>query len=467
MKRLLPLLIGLGGLAGCNLAPVHETPALPVPARFPAAGEAPGVVENAVAADAIAWRDYFAHPALRGAIELALANNRDLRIAALNIEAARATYRIQDADRLPSLAATASQNAQRIPADLSGGETAEITRPASVSLGFTAFELDFFGRVRNLRSAALDSYLASAEARRSAQISLVAEVARLWLALAAERERLALAERTRSNRAAALDLIRRSQAVGAVSGLDLRQAETLLEAATVEVARAATRAAQAGNALDLVVGAPLPAALHPVALSVPVASIAALPAGLPAEVLTRRPDILAAELRLRAANANIGAARAAFFPSIQLTASAGTASASLGGLFEPGSGAWAFLPQIRLPLFEAGRLRAGAELARVQRDLRVAEYEQAIQVAFREVADALAERARLAERLAASQRLRDASAAAFELAGARHRAGLDSYLGLLDAQRALYAAEQDLIESRQADAGNRVTVYKVLGGGGV
>jgi len=462
MKRLLPLLIGLGGLAGCSLAPTHETPALPVPASFVVASEAEGV-----AADAIAWHEYFANAALRGAIELALANNRDLRIAALNIEAARATYRIQDADRLPRLAATASQNAQRIPADLSSSESAEIVRPANFSVGFTAFELDFFGRVRNLRAAALDSYLASAEARRSVQISLVAEVARLWLALAGERERLTLAERTRANRAAVLDLIRRSQAVGAVSSLDLRQAETLFEAAAVEVARQTIRVAQAENALDLVVGKPLPIPLRPEVLPGSLSGMATLPAGLPAEVLTRRPDILAAEHRLRAANANIGAARAAFFPSIQLTASAGTASASLGGLFESGSGAWTFLPQIRLPLFEAGRLRASADLAEVQRDLRVAEYEKAIQVAFREVADALAERAQVAEQLAASQRLRDASAAVLELAEARYRAGLDNYFGLLDAQRALYAAEQGLIESRLADANNRVTVYKVLGGGGV
>ncbi len=444
---------------GCSFIPAHQRPAAPVPETFPHAG-----TTAATPLDAIAWCDYFADARLREAIALALENNRDLRVAALNIERARARHRIRHADLFPRVGATASQNAQHLPADLASGE-ADTDRQYSATIGFSAYELDFFGRIRSLDAQALELYLATGEARRSAQISLVAEVAGAWLTLAAERERLTLAQRTLETRRQSHELIRRSREVGAGSALDLRQAETLLEVARAEVAASSARAAQAGHALTLLAGTPVPAELLPQELTGHVSAVTEVPAGLPSEVLARRPDILQAEHALRAANANIGAARAAFFPSVTLTAAAGLASGALSGLFAGGAGTWSFTPQVRLPIFEAGRLDANLQVARVEREIGVARYEQAIQGAFREVADALAERATLGERLDAQRRLVEASADSLRLSKARYRAGVDSYLGLLDAQRTLFGAEQGLIDVRLADALNRVTLYKVLGGG--
>ena len=398
-------------------------------------------------------------------IALALANNRDLRVAALNIEKARAQYRIQRADLFPAVDATGGQNAPRPPGDLTSSGEAEVNRSYSATVGFSAYELDFFGRIRSLNDQALETYLGTEEARRSAQISLVAEVANTWLTLAADRERLALARSTYETRQKSHDLTRRSFEAGAVSALDLHQAETLLHSARADAARYRSFVAQDENALALIAGAPVPAELLPATLTDSISAVAELPAGVPSEVLVRRPDILQAERTLRAANASIGAARAAFFPSISLTAAAGSASSTLGGLFDGGSGTWSFIPQIRMPIFEAGRLKASLEVAEVQRDIHVAQYEKAIQSAFREVADALAERATLAEQLDARRRLVEATAAGFRLSEARYKGGVDSYLGLLDAQRTLYAAELDLIGVRLADAANRVTLYKALGGG--
>lgn len=455
----LAVVAALALAAGCSFIPEYQRPAAPVPEAFPHAADVAGTP-----LDAIAWRDYFADAQLRELIALALENNRDLRVAALNIEQARAQYRIQRAELYPRVGATASQSAQRVPADLAGGE-ADTSRQYSANVGFAAYELDFFGRIRSLNAQALEQYLGTEEARRSAQISLVAEVASAWLALAAERERLALAQNTLETRQKSHALIRRSQEVGTASALDLRQSQTLLEAARAEVAAASARAAQAENALALLAGTAVPVELLPQRLTDHLSTVAQVPAGLPSEVLTRRPDILQAEHRLRAANANIGAARAAYFPSITLTATLGLASGALGGLFDGGAGAWSFIPQIRQPLFEGGRLDANLDSAKVQRAVGVAQYEKAIQTAFREVADALAERATLGEQLDAQHRLVEASADSLRLSEARYRAGIDSYLGLLDAQRALYAAEQGLIATRLAEAANRVTLYKALGGG--
>jgi multidrug efflux system outer membrane protein len=329
----------------------------------------------------------------------------------------------------------------------------------------TGWELDFFGRVRSLRDAALEHYLASEAAHRSAHLALVAEVATAWLQLAADRERLALVERTVETRREALALTQASFEAGVASALELQQSQGELERARADAAAFAARVARTENALALLTGEPLPAELLPARLDATVARLATPPAGLPAEVLTRRPDITAAEHRLRAANANIGAARAAFFPRITLTASAGTASAELGGLFEGGSRTWSFLPQLTLPIFDAGRLAASLDVAEVRRDIAVAEYERAIQSAFREVADALAERATLGDELAARRSLAAAAQQSQHLSEARYRAGVDSFLVLLDAQRTLYAAEQELIATRLAEAANRVALYKALGGG--
>jgi multidrug efflux system outer membrane protein len=459
--RTLTLALAAALASGCTMIPSYERPAAPVAADFPNAAPAAA----ATPADAIAWRDYFADNRLREAIALALTNNRDLRVAALNIEKARAQYRIQRADLFPAVGATGSQNAARLPGDLTSSGEAEVNRSYSATIGFSAYELDFFGRIRSLNAQALETYLGTEEARRSAQISLVAEVANTWLTLAADRERLALARSTYAARQKSHDLTRRSFDAGAVSALDLHQAQTLMESARADAARYRSFVAQDENALALVVGAPVPAELLPDTLTDSISAVAELPAGVPSEVLTRRPDILQAERALRATNASIGAARAAFFPSISLTAAAGSASSTLGGLFDGGSGTWSFMPQIRIPIFEAGRLKASLEVAEVQRDINIAQYEKAIQIAFREVADALAERATLTEQLDARRKLVEATAASFRLSEARYKGGVDSYLGLLDAQRTLYSAEQDLIGVRLSEDANRVTLYKVLGGG--
>ncbi|MHB1053922.1 MAG: multidrug transporter [Hydrogenophilales bacterium 17-61-9] len=459
--RTLTVAIAASLASACTMMPDYQRPVAPVPANFPNAPQA----STATPADAIVWRDYFAHAQLRDVIALALANNRDLRVAALNIEKARAQHRIQRADLFPAIGATGSQTAQRLPGALTSSGEAEINRQYNAMIGFSAYELDFFGRIRSLNAAALEQYLGTEEARRSAQISLVAEVAGTWLTLAFDNERLALARSTYETRQKSHDLIRRSFEAGAVSALDLNQSQQLLQSARADVARYTSFAAQNGNALSLVVGAPVPADLLPATITDTVSTVAELPTGVPSDVLTRRPDILQAERALRAANASIGAARAAFFPSITLTAAAGTASSTLDGLFSGGSGAWSFIPLIRIPVFEAGRLQASLDVAEVQRDINVAQYEKAIQSAFREVADALADRASLAERLDARYQQVEATQAAFRLSDARYKGGADSFLGLLDAQRSLYLAEQELIIVRLADAANRVTLYKVLGGG--
>ncbi|WP_296642411.1 AdeC/AdeK/OprM family multidrug efflux complex outer membrane factor [Thiobacillus sp. 65-1402] len=460
--RTLTVALAAALASACSLIPDYQRPAAPVPASFPDAAQAAAATP---AADAIAWRDYFADARLREVIALALANNRDLRVAALNIEKARAQYRIQRADLFPAIGASGSQNAQRLPGDLTSGGEADVTRQYSATIGFAAYELDFFGRIRSLNAQALELYLGTEEARRSAQISLVAEVANAWLILAADRERQALARSTYETRQKSYDLTRRSFEAGAVSALDLHQSQTLLESARADVARYRTFVAQDENALALVAGAPVPAELLPATLTDSVSAVAELPAGIPSDVLARRPDILQAERALRAANASIGAARAAFFPRITLTAAGGSASNTLDGLFGSGSGTWSFVPQIRIPIFEAGRLQANLDVSTVQRDINVAQYEKAIQSAFREVADALAERATLAEQLDARRRLVEATAAGFRLSEARYKGGVDSYLGLLDAQRALYGAELDLIGVRLSEAANRVALYKALGGG--
>ena len=450
-------------LAGActTLTPDYERPAAPVPTSFPgvtADSEARAVAD-------IAWRDYFADPRLRELIELALANNRDLRISTLNIEQARAQYRIQRADRFPAINAGIGETTTRTPGDLTSSGNATISRQYSANLGLSAWELDFFGRVRSLSEQALETYLGTEEARRSAQLSLVAEVATAWLTLAADRELRDLAQNTFETQQKSLSLTRKSFEAGASSALDLRQAETTMQRARADAALYTAQVARDENALALLAGTPVPATLLPEKLVDAVSALAELPAGVPSSVLARRPDVLQTERQLRAANASIGAARAAFFPRITLTASAGTASSTLDGLFGSGSRNWSFSPQLSLPIFNAGALRASLDVAEVQRDINVATYEKTIQSAFREVADGLADRATLAEQLDAERRLVAASEETFRLSEARYRNGIDSYLGLLDAQRSLYSAQQELIGVRLSEASNRVTLYKVLGGG--
>ena len=454
-------------LAGCaTMAPKYAQPVLPVPAAWPTGAAYKGNAAkpgDPMAAE-ISWREFFVAPQLQKVIELALANNRDLRVAALTIEKTRALYQIQRAEQFPQIDASAAGSVQRIPADLSGTGQALIARQYSVGLGLSAYELDLFGRVASLKDQALEQFLATEQARRAVQISLVAEVANSWLTLAADRELLKLAKDTLVSQQSSYTLIQHRFEAGASSQLDLRQAQTRVDSARVDIAFFTAQLAQSENALNLLVGTRVPPELLPAKLG-SVAVVKELAPGLPSDVLLRRPDILQAEHGLKAANANIGAARAAFFPRITLSSSVGTASAKLTDLFQPGSATWSFVPQISVPLFDAGSNLANLDVAKTERDIAVAQYEKAIQTAFREVADTLASQGTLGDQLAAQQSLTEATADSYRLSEARYDKGVDSYLVVLDSQRSTYSAQQNLISVRLARLANQVTLYKVLGGG--
>lgn len=452
-------------LSGCTMAPSYTRPAAPVPASWPSgpAYKAEAAKPDQQPLAEAPWREFFIEPRLQKTIELALANNRDLRVAALTIEKTRAQYQIQRADLLPQINGTAGATIQRLPADLAGGQ-ARINRQYSVGLGVSSYELDLFGRVRSLKDQALEQYLATEQARRAIQISLVAETANAWLTLGADRERLKLAQETLRSQLESFQLIQHRFEAGASSQLDLSQAQTRVEAARFDSALFTAQSAQAQNALQLLVGAPVPAELLPSELG-SVTALQELPVGLPSDVLLARPDILAAEHRLMGANANIGAARAAFFPRIGLSAGFGTASASLTDLFQPGSLAWNFMPQISVPLFDTGKNLANLTVSKADRDIALAQYEKAIQTAFREVADTLASRGTLGDQLTAQQSLSEATSDSYRLSEARYNNGVDSYLTVLDSQRSTYSAQQGLISVRLAHLANQVTLYKVLGGG--
>jgi len=445
-----------GGCAVLEPTLPEAAPAIAAEWPIPATAAAADPAAPSITAD-IGWRDFFADERLEEVIARALANNRDLRVAMLNVEKARAQYRIQRADRVPSVGANATM--------VRTGGDVPVSETYTADLGITEFELDLFGRVRNLSQAALQRYFAQEENRRSAQLALIAEVANVYLTLAADQEQLRVAQATLATREDYYELTRKRFELGAVSALDVSQARTQVEAARTDAARYAGQVAQDGNALALLVGAPVGSELLPRSFDQPVTALAALPAGLPSEVLLRRPDVLAAEHLLRASNANIGAARAAFFPSIRLTGAVGSASDELSGLFDTGTSTWSFVPQVNLPIFQGGRLRAGLASARVDRDVALAQYEKAIQAGFREVADALALTTTLAAQRAASDATVAAAAEADRLSRARYEAGRDSYLVLLDAQRTLYLVQQAQITTRLAEQANRVTLYKVLGGG--
>lgn len=462
VRHALPALLVVA-LAGCaSLAPDYQRPAAPVAEHWPGAGADAGP-----SARVPGWSALIADPRLRELVQLALAHNRDLRVAALNIEKARAQYRIQRADVLPTIAAGASETAQRTPDALAVGGQGGVSRSYGVEVGISTYELDLFGRIRSLKDEALQQYLASEETRRATRISLMAEVAGSYLALAADGQLKVLAERTLDSREQAYALQQDKARIGTGSELELRQALGELEAARVEALTAAQQVQTDRNALELLLGMPLPERLLPpegIALDAIVA-VDRIPAGLPSDLLRNRPDILAAEHSLMAANADIGAARAEFFQSISLTASAGTASDQLSGLFDSGSRSWSFVPQVSLPIFNGGRLRAQLAVSKADRDIAVASYEKSIQSAFREVADALAEREVVDRQLQAQQRREVAAEAAFDLVQQRYEVGVSSYLDVLDAQRTLYAAQQAAIQTQLARETNLITLYKVLGGG--
>ncbi|HEX9079898.1 MAG TPA: AdeC/AdeK/OprM family multidrug efflux complex outer membrane factor [Desulfuromonadaceae bacterium] len=456
-------------LAGCaTMAPKYARPAPPVPATWPTGPSYKNVVaakpgERAVAD--IPWREFFVDPHLRQLIALALTNNRDLRVAALNIERFRAQYQIQRSDLFPKVDATAAGNFQRMPAGEFGSNPAATINFYSVGLGVASYELDLFGRVRSLKDQALEQYLATEQARASVQISLVSQVAIGYLTLAADQERLQLAKDTLASQESSYQLTRSRFEAGISSALDLHQAQTSVDTARVDIARYTTLVAQDVNALNLVVGSPVEAELLPRKLSDTLTPLKEVTPGLPSHVLLRRPDILQAEGELKALNANIGAARAAFFPRITLVSSVGFGSSELSGLFKGSSFAWNFAPQITLPIFDAGSNLANLKAAEVDRDIAVAQYEKAIQTAFREVADSLAQLGTIDSQVAAQQSLTDATSESYRLSQARYDKGVDSYLVVLDSQRSLYSAQQNLITVRLARLANQVTLYRVLGGG--
>jgi outer membrane protein, multidrug efflux system len=465
MRRKIVVLIGIVVcLGGCTMIPKYTRPERPIPdawPRGPAYKETPSTQGAPAAAD-LQWRQFFGDKRLQAIIAAALKNNRDLRVAALNVERARALYRIQRAELLPVVETGFTASKQHV---MISGTTGLVTlEEYGANLGISSWEIDFFGRIRSLGKKALEEYFATEQARRSAQILLVSEVANAYLTLAADRENLKLAQSTLESQQAAYNVIRRRFEVGLAHELDLRQAQTRVDAARVDVARYTELVAQDNNALNLLAGSMVPADLLPEVLSV-VAPLPDVSPGMSSEVLLRRPDILQAENLLKAANANIGAARAAFFPRISLTSAIGSASGDLSGLFKSGSFVWNYAPQIVLPIFDA-RTWSALKVTKVDREIAVAQYEKAIQGAFREVADALASRGTLGDRLEAQQSLVDATAKTYRLSTARYEKGIDIYLNVLDAQRSLYTAQQGLIAIRLTKLANQVRLYAVLGGGG-
>jgi outer membrane protein, multidrug efflux system len=455
--------LGLGALlSGCTLMPKYERPAAPVSESWPN-GSSPTNVTSAAATD-IDWQEFFDDPKLQKLIRLTLENNRDLRIATLRVEQARAQYRIQRSFLFPGVQGDASFVRQKFSGAVTTFNGGSIQSTYSVDVG-AAYEVDLFGRVRSLKREALERYFATDEARKSVQLALISELAAQYLVQLQLREAVAIAQQTLKAVQSSHDLIQRSFALGAASELDLRTAEGQVQTARVNVANFLQLLAQSDNVIVLLVGHPLPANLPSGMPFQQQQLLTDLPVEVPSEVLQRRPDILAAEHILKAANANIGAARAAFFPRILLTGSGGTASATLSDLFTGPSATWSFSPQITVPIFDVGATRARLAFSKIEKRVEVANYERAIQTAFREVADALAVRSFLDEKLQAQELLLKAEQKRFDLTDARYRQGLDNYLDVLLAQQALYAAQQELLRFQAARLLNAVTLYRSLGGG--
>ncbi len=470
-RPILTLMFAGSMLSACNLAPNYVRPSGAVPATLPQGGIYPRAATDAPDVTAIGWRDFFVDDRLRRVIQIGLDNNRDLRVAAANVLQARAQYRVQRADILPSISASGSATYTNSAGAAASGGTAAAGGSAgdiqyfSANVGLSAFELDLFGRLRNLSKAAQEQYFASEEAQRSARISLIAEIATAWLTLASDQDQLKLSQDTLKTFQQTLDLTRAQFRIGVASELEARQAETSYLSARNDIAALQTRIAQDQNALNLLAGTTVSADLLPTALGELPLTRDALPANLSSDVLLRRPDVLQAEHQLIAQNANIGAARAAFFPRISLTATLGTISTALSGLFGSGTGTYTVSPSATLPLFDAGRNKGNLDYAKASRQAAVATYEKTIQTAFREVADALAQRGTIDEQMSAQTARVDAARVAAKLSDARYRAGVDSFLVALDAQRTAYAAEQQLVTTRTTRASNLIELYRTLGGG--
>jgi multidrug efflux system outer membrane protein len=469
-------------LAGCNLAPKYVRPELSVPAATPAgpayaATDAAGAIMPADTA----WEAFFTDDRLRRVIRTALENNRDLRVSVANVAQARAQYRVQRADLFPTLAANGGATYQKSPFGVVGGGTGGGTGGTgggaggavssgradiySANVGVSAWEIDLFGRVRNLTQAQQEQYFAAEENRNAAQVSLIAEIATQWLTMAADQDRLKIARDTERAFGQTVKLTQDRFRIGIASELEVRQARTSYDQARSDIAEATTLIAQDQNALNLLAGTTLTADMLPARLEETNPTLENLPANLPSEVLLRRPDIASAEHQLIAANANIGAARAAFFPNISLTAAFGTISLGLSNLFGSGTQNWSVAPSVSQTLFDFGKNKGNLRYAQATRDAAVATYEKSIQTGFREVADALARRGTIGAQLQAQTSLRDNAAGAFKLSELRFRAGIDTFLNTLDSQRSLYTAQQSLLAARLTRDSNSVELYRALGGG--
>lgn len=464
-------------LSSCiDLAPFYQRPAAPVPATF---GQAEA---DQKALTELAWRSFITDQRLQQVIDLSLNNNRDLKVASLTIEKSRALYQVQRADLFPTIAASLSETASKgmasaannVAGNTAGAATGtagssnssgKISHVYRASVGFSAYELDLFGRIRNLNEQALQTFYADEENRKSTQISLIAEVATAWLTLAADKMRLDIAQQTLHSQQATYDINQKMFDLGVANALTLKQLQTSVDTARVAVATYNLQIQQDMNALNLLAGSAVPAALLPDGKLANVALTTPLPRGVSSETLQQRPDVRAAEHLLQGANANIGALRAAFFPTISLTTTVGTASTELNGLFHSGSSIWTFVPQISVPIFNAGRNRANLTVGEKNQQILLAQYEKTVQTAFREVADVLVQREGLQAQIEAQTSLTDAAAEAFKLADARFKNGIDSYLVVLDAQRTLYTAQQSLVTLQLNDAASQLTLYKTMGGG--
>ncbi len=445
-------------LSACQMAPQREDLVLPVPDSYAIQSEQGNTAD-------LKWQQFFVNEKLQKLIEQTLIHNKDIQLAALNVQQVRALYQIEDSALYPSIDFVASGTRQRLPADLSSTGNAQINESYSATVGMTAYELDLWGKIRNQSDQALQTLYASEQTQMSVKISLISELASAWLNYAADKAQLALVMQTLESQQASLALTEKTYALGAASKLTLAQIQSTVAAAKVDMANYQRLLKRDKNALDLLVGKPVSAELLPVESLDEVLNLPNVPVGLPSELLEQRPDIKAAEFRLLAANANIGVAKAAFFPSITLTANAGTASAEFDNLFSGGTGTWSFIPSITLPIFNMGRNQANLEVTQTQQEVALTTYEHAIQQAFKEVSDALADREGYRQRLSALEDLYRSNQESFTLSEARFEKGVDSYLQVLDAQRNWYSAGQQLISGKQAYITSLISLYKAVGGG--
>jgi multidrug efflux system outer membrane protein len=463
IHKVTPLWLAL--LSGCSLIPSYQRPALPVPAQYPGGA---GSTHDAAASD-IGWQNFFVDPALQGLIALSLDNNRNLRVSALNVEQAQAQYRVDRASLFPAIDATGGFESSRTPGNVEGTGAPLNLREYSLGVGAVSWELDFFGKLRSQAKAAQETYLSDADTALSEQISLVAEVSSEYYTWLADRESLKISQDTLVAQQNSLQLTQMALSQGTDTGQEVAQAETTVDTAQANVALYTRQVAEDMDELVLLAGASIPGPLLQQMQSVPgldaAPALPVVPAGLPSDLLDRRPDIRAAEHTLLSANASIGAARAAFFPSVSLTANGGAASSGLNNLFGPGQGSWLFEPTITLPIFAGGSNIANLDIAKIEKRIEIANYEYAIQSAFHDVADALNARGTYDAQVQAEQNLVDADNRYYQLADMRFKAGVDNYLNVLVAENSLLSARLTLVSLKLEAQQNNITLYKALGGG--